>query len=515
MLVARWAEVPEAATDVVDAVAGRGGGKVTTRDVRIGEDRRRWDLALVRADDEDQSVEWGAEVTAIFEPDRTTLVVRLRRDSSDHRLRPLSGSPAPPRVIRDVLRAEGVDCFDGPIRVETRFRELAAAEVTGFVNTQLIAQDRRLPVIVLAKVPERAEGRLDVRKLTQALTGFAHILLADRRTLPELGRQVGNLSLAPASARLWWPGLELDDDAAVHPHWCGPFVDPAGVIESLRRQVLTVSRDRWREPARVVEFGRDLRRFRDESGRAAAARVVDEIARLRAAAVAERNRAEEMTTAMAEAPAADVDAYEQELDAMAADFAAVKEELDRQRVAAEDAESLWTEAEEQRARLERANMSLHGQLEGLKARLRERAQADGTEPDTDAELFAREVRTAWESRLTPNDREASSLATFIIREGFVPSISSAAADRQKVVDTVMEVACGWAKDIEGRQLHKLRTGSAGNSPERRRASDGAVAWRCNIQTRSASARRLHFWHCAGGKLEFVSVGIHDEFSIAD
>ena len=514
-LVATWAEVPQAANEVVEGVAGRGGGTVTTRDVAIGEERRRWDLALVRADDEDQSVDWGAEVTAVFDADRTTLVVRLRRDSTDHRLRPLSGSPAPPRVIRDVLRAEGVDCFDGPLRIETGYRELGAAEVPGFVNTQLVAQDRRLPVIALAKIPERAEGRLDVRKLTQVLAGFAHILLADRRTLPELGRQIGNLSLAPGSARLWWPGLELDDDAAVHPHWPGPFVDPDAVIESIRRQVLTVSRDRWREPARIVEFGRDLRRFRDESGRAAAARVIDEIARLRAAAAAERTRAEEMTTAMAEAPAADIGAYEQELDAMAADFAAVKEELDRQRVAAEDAESLWTEAEEQRARLEQANMSLHGQLEGLKARLKERAQADGTELETDAELFAREVRAAWESRLTPNDREASPLATFVIREGFVPSISSAAADRQKVVDTVMEVACGRAKDIEGRQLHKLRTGSAGNSPERRRASDGAGAWRCNIQTRSASARRLHFWHCAGGKLEFVSVGIHDEFSIAD
>lgn len=514
-LVASWAEAPEAATAVLNGVAGRGGGKVTTREIQIGDDRTRWDLALARADDEDESVDWGAEVTAVFEADRTTFVVRLRRDSSDHRLRPLSGSPAPPRVIRDVLRAEGVDCYDGPIRIETRYRELGAVEVTGFVNTQLVAEDRRLPLIALAKLPEGSDGRLDVKKLTNVLAGFAHVVLADRRALQELGRQIGNLSLAPGSARLWWPGLELDDDAAVHPHWVGPFADPAIVIESIRRQVLTVSRDRWREPARVVEFGRDLRRFRDESGRAAAARVVDEIERLRAAAAVERARAEEMSTARVETPAVEINAYEQELEAMASDFGSVRDELDRQRVAAEDAESLWTEAEEQRARLEHENRSLHGQLEGLKARLKERAQAEGAQPETDADLFARDVRAAWESRLTPNDRETSPLAPFVIREGLVLSISSSAADRQKVVDTVMEVACGRAKDIEGRQLHKLRSGSAGNAPERRRVSDGAVAWRCNIQTRSASARRLHFWQCAGSKLEFVSVGIHDDFSIAD
>lgn len=514
-LAAGWAGVPEAATEVLDDVAGRNDGRITTREVQIGDDRRRWDLALVRTDDEDDSVDWRAEVTAVFEADRTTFVVRLRRNSTDHRLRPLSGSPAPPRVIRDVLRADGVDCFDGPIRVEPRYRELGPTEMAGFVSTQLVADDRRLPVIAVGKVPESADGRLDVRQLTKVLAGFAHVLLVDRRALPELGRQIGNLSLAPGSARLWWPGLELDDDAAVHPHWAGPFVDPAAVVESMRRQVLTVSRDRWREPARVVDFGRDLRRFQEMSGRAAAARVVDEIERLRAAAAAERARAEEMSTAIAEAPAVDIAAHEQELDAMAADFTAVRDDLDRQRVAAEDAESLWTEAEEQRARLERENRSLYGQLEGLKALLKERAQADGAPPETEAELFAHDVRASWQARLTPNDRETSPLADFVIRDAFVPSISATAADRQKVVDTVMEVACGRAKEIEGRQLHKLRSGSSGNAPERKRASDGAAAWRCNIQTNSASARRLHFWQCAGGKLEFVSVVIHDDFSIAD
>jgi hypothetical protein len=512
-LVAEWAEVPEAATEVLDEVTGRNGGRITTRDVQLGEDRRRWDLALVRADDEDDSVDWRAEVTAIFELDRTTFVVRLRRNSTDHRLRPLSGSPAPPRVIRDVLRADGVDCFDGPIRVEPRYRELRPPEVAGFVNTQLVADDRRLPVIALAKAPGSAEGRLDAKRITQVLAGFAHVVLADRKALQELGRQIGNLSLSPGSARLWWPGLELDDDAAVHPHWSGPFGDPAAVIESIRRQVLTVSRDRWREPARVVAFGRALRRFQEQSGRAAAARVVEEIERLRAAAAAERARAEEMSSAIAEAP--DADAHEQELDAMAADFTAVRDDLERQRVAAEDAESLWTEAEEQRARLERENRSLNGQLEGLKARLKERAKANGEPPETEAKRFAHEVRTSWEARLTPDDREASPLASFVIREGFAASISGAAADRQKVVDTVMEVACGRAKEIEGRQLHKLRSGSSGNARERKRASDGAIAWRCNIQTNSASARRLHFWQCPGGKLDFVSVVIHDDFSIAD
>ncbi len=74
----------------------------------------------------------------------------------------------------------------------------------------------------------------------------------------------------------------------------------------------------------------------------------------------------------------------------------------------------------------------------------------------------------------------------------------------------MEVACGRAHEIEGRQLHKLRAGAGGNSGDRRRARDEATAWRCNVQTKSASARRLHFWICPGGDIEFVNVAIHDD-----
>ena len=95
------------------------------------------------------------------------------------------------------------------------------------------------------------------------------------------------------------------------------------------------------------------------------------------------------------------------------------------------------------------------------------------------------------------------------------TIATSGADRQKVVDTVMEAACGRAKEIEGRQLHKLRTGASGNAPERKRDSDGAVAWRCNVQTNAASARRLHYWASPGGRLEFSCVVVHDDFSIRD
>jgi hypothetical protein len=514
-MVARWANVPAAAEADVAEAPGRGDGRVTTREVRLGEERCRWDLTLTRGDDKDPTVEWRAEVTAVFDLDRTTLVVRLRRNSMDHRLRPLAGSPVPPRVIRNVLEARGVDCFDGPIRVEPRWQELRANGVSGFVETQLLAEDRRLPILGVAKVPQAAQDRLDVRKLTQVLAGFAHVVLLDRAALPRLGDELGNLSVAPSSARLWWPGMQLDDGSAVHPYWEAPFERPAAVVEAIRRLVLTVSRDRWREPARVVEFGRDLRNQREQVGRAAATRLTEEIASLRASAAADRARAEAAAAEAASSTAqVDIEAYEQQLERVAGDLSEVQDELERQRVAAEDAESAWVEAEEQRTRLEQENRALVGQVEGLKAQLRNRGSTDPQEL-TPEQLFEAEVRASWQQRLTDDDRTTHPLAAFILREEFIESIDRAAADRQKVVDTVMEVACGRAKEIDGRQLHKLRAGTGGNSPERRRESDGAVAWRCNIQTNSPSARRLHFWLCPGGSIEFVSVVTHDDFSVTE
>jgi len=512
-VIANWAGVPEAAVDEVRDVAGRSGGVVTTQEARL-DGRRRWDLVYARPDDGDPTVQWRVEVSSLFDADRTSFVARLRRESIDHRLRPLTGSPKPPRVIREVLGTDGVDCFDGPTRVEPRYRELRGDEVAGFVDTQLSADDRRLPVVGVSKAPPRAPGRLDVTRLTAELAGFAHVILLDRAALPHLGRALGSLSVAPGHARLWWPGLQLDDDSSVHPYWLGPFEDPAATVESIRRLVLTVSRDRWREPERLVAFERELRRHRDELGRAAARRLAADFEALRGAAAEDRARADAAAAEAESAPVVDIDAYERRLGKVAGDLDAVNEQLERQRVAAEAAAQDWIESEEQRERAEQENRSLRGQLAGLRAQLSERGAASSSERSPE-QRFEDDVRASWEQRMTVDDRASHPLAPFVLRAEFVESIAKATADRQKVVDTVAEVACNRAKEIEGRRLHKLRSGSGGDSPERKRGSDSAVAWRCNVQTNSASARRLHFWACPGGSLEFVSVVTHDDFGIAE
>ena len=125
------------------------------------------------------------------------------------------------------------------------------------------------------------------------------------------------------------------------------------------------------------------------------------------------------------------------------------------------------------------------------------------------------MRSAYRTRLEVQDRDEHPLREFVIRPELVPSVATSAADEQRVIDTVMQVACGKAETMAGRALHRLRTGKSGGSPDRLRSTDGALAWRCNVQTNSASARRLHYWACPDGTLEFVCVNVHDDFSIPE
>jgi hypothetical protein len=450
----------------------------------------------------------------MFEADRTTLVVRLRRESTDHRLRPLAGVPSPPRVVRDILRDPEVDSFDGPIRIQASYRELPAADVDGFVDMQLLARDRRLPLIAVAKTARPRAKYLDVQRLKQELAGFAHVLLIDGAALPRLADHLGSLSLDRGSARVWWPGLELDDDPSGHPAWYAPFDDPSAIADAIRQQVLAVSRDRWREPTRLTEFGRDFRRQREEAGRAAATRVVAELESLRSAASDARQHAEALSVAETRSKAA-ARAYEEKLLAMTHDVAQMQAERERLIASREDSEREWMEAEEQRTCLEQENRALRGRVEGLQAQLKKQSDVTGIAPETPEQAFERAIRESWIDRLEEGDRKTHPLVAFTVRESLIDSIARTGADRQKAVDAAMEVACGLAKAIEGRRLHRLRTSTGGNAAYRRRRADGATAWRCNIQTNASSARRLHYWVLLGGTIEFVSVALHDDITISD
>ena len=66
-------------------------------------------------------------------------------------------------------------------------------------------------------------------------------------------------------------------------------------------------------------------------------------------------------------------------------------------------------------------------------------------------------------------------------------------------------------DLNLAATHALREGQGGGSPQRRRSTDGATAWRRDVDYEY----HLHYWECPGGIVELASMGPHNDFSIPE
>ena len=125
--------------------------------------------------------------------------------------------------------------------------------------------------------------------------------------------------------------------------------------------------------------------------------------------------------------------------------------------------------------------------------------------------FRYDVLTAWASRTPVGEQPSRPLPDYRIGPHFMSCLERLHGMKQaKVADVVVEIVTDRAKDIGGRELHQYRESDGGNAPGVRRTTDDALLWRVNLQTNSASARRLHYWVLPGGKIELWHVGTHDE-----
>lgn len=79
--------------------------------------------------------------------------------------------------------------------------------------------------------------------------------------------------------------------------------------------------------------------------------------------------------------------------------------------------------------------------------------------------------------------------------------------REKIVDVSAEVVSELARENSSRNVRPWNDGA--NGPQIIRG-DGATCWRVNLQTNSASARRLKYWKLPDGTIELDSVGVHDD-----
>lgn len=167
--------------------------------------------------------------------------------------------------------------------------------------------------------------------------------------------------------------------------------------------------------------------------------------------------------------------------------------------------------------LEERNRSLEAKVREQKTALRsEKLRRQATRPrgwDAGSQAsgqFEFEVFLAWRSRFPAHERPSRPLADYSLGPEFLASLDALdGIDRRKVVDVVVEVLTGLARDLDGRELHRLRSSATGGSAPVTRA-DGWKAWRVALQRYTPAARRLHYWQ-HGEQYELSRVVSHDDF----
>jgi len=163
--------------------------------------------------------------------------------------------------------------------------------------------------------------------------------------------------------------------------------------------------------------------------------------------------------------------------------------------------------------------ALQAHLNVARTKLREsiRRKSKGGGPD-DSSLFARdedqldfEIRLAWARGTQPSEKDDLPLKKWTYSAHFLDSLRDVQGiSRAKIIEVIVHVLTGRDSELASRELHLLRNGKGGDDPVVVR-DRGERCWRVSLQTKTPSARRLHYWTCANGSIELSSIRLHDDF----
>jgi hypothetical protein len=98
---------------------------------------------------------------------------------------------------------------------------------------------------------------------------------------------------------------------------------------------------------------------------------------------------------------------------------------------------------------------------------------------------------------------------FVIRDSFVESFAKHGNLSKKIVRTCARVLCVNPDANRKANAQKTRTSRCGGSADLVR-DDGAKHWHAYTERGCSQARRLDYWVCTDGTVEFVGVRNHDE-----
>ena len=149
--------------------------------------------------------------------DRIEFSLRLRLESTQFLIAPLSFELRRPRIVRTVVGE--YECFQNGRRLETAPVAVTVPSMAAFVKDAITSNDRRLPIVLFSREPSQNTTLGDPADLADTVVGLAEVYtLADRWAAFALTDQLGKqFSCYNGAVRVYYPGFSLGDDPFGHP----------------------------------------------------------------------------------------------------------------------------------------------------------------------------------------------------------------------------------------------------------------------------------------------------------
>ncbi len=165
-------------------------------------------------DDNDGNLLWHSNCEVSEFGGLVEFSLQLLIDSTQFYIAPVEFELRRPRVVATLARQ--FDCVHGDTRLSMEPSGLSAAGVSDFVNKRLYSTQRRLPIVLVSRMPVSNKWLVDPADLADPLAGIAEVhSLDDKWAAYALSDEIGKLySCYNGAVRLYWP----DFDPNEHPY---------------------------------------------------------------------------------------------------------------------------------------------------------------------------------------------------------------------------------------------------------------------------------------------------------
>lgn len=126
-----------------------------------------------------------------------------------------------------------------------------------------------------------------------------------------------------------------------------------------------------------------------------------------------------------------------------------------------------------------------------------------------------EVQHWYLYTVPPTQREQWPMGNYGFTERFIDDVyeQSRQISRSQIIAAIVDVVCGRHVEVPARSSRAMRDGGGAHARPQVARTDGALAWRANVNTGTPAARRIMWWRLPDGRIELARLATHDDVDL--